>query len=974
HLHRQTRTYRTLAENGDWAGRLRERPGLEAWLECCIVALNTTWLEGDACWPKLSALGQARHVTAARARAFWTLEWRVEAFLGPQPEPLPSAPASTFLASRSISHTWEAVRRAEELSWARALPGLPPEDRCATLRVVDLCGERMACWFNDPLSTLALLDTAPVRPKLGRVMCERESLLPLARGLLERGLVIPSQEADLLKIQGKPLLNGLIGAPRSQVAREDPEGKEVLRPMILTATNDVSLDFGGDTGALPYFAQWRSIALGPDEELAWSFDDLTGAFYPYRLPDAWAPLFAFDAVFDAASLGLGVPFGGQVYLGAVAMPMGYKHAMGLVQYVHRRMLSEAGLGPSPLPRGREVRKDRSVPAQRGGSALRELWQLYCDDADYAELARRRSEPAGGFAASARDRYAQRDAPLSEKSGARAPSCQRLGALVDGRDGRVRAPPSRAALCAQLAAHLLAEAVSRKEAQVVAGHWCHLSCIRRECGTVFRRLWRTIAHWDGGRRNLLSADVCAELALALSLLPLHEFDPPTPVDSMIPASGASERGGGACWTRSLRPEFRDSALSVLAQGQGANRGEAGIIELFGGIGGGRMALERLGIEVCPHASAEVFEPAKRAAQQRWPDCVELGGVRSITAESLRSLLAKAPHLRVPFALGGSPCQGAARANAAAGGWAEALAQPVRHIPRVATLAREACPELAALPLAENASSMSEEGRRHFNRALGSVPIELCASGCSLARRPRLHWLDFPLGPQTPELSWEVEAGAIRGTLRGAWPFWAEWLESGASRPRGERGARATFTRPIPREEPPVAPAGLASTGPAARARWEADQYRYAPYQNKLGNRVYDRQGCLRPLTSAERAVRLGFPAKNCPWAVPMSAGFSGREVEDARRGLYGNTFSAPVVAMLLGRGLLAAGALVDEYLRQLLGKAPADASSKQVHDAMREGLARSVISKGSDARIASGHVHNPAGWPRRGVEAHMWQWK
>ena len=67
----------------------------------------------------------------------------------------------------------------------------------------------------------------------------------------------------------------------------------------------------------------------------------------------------------------------------------------------------------------------------------------------------------------------------------------------------------------------------------------------------------------------------------------------------------------------------------------------------------MALERLGIEVCLHASAEVFEPALRVARQRWPDCVELGDVRDITAETLRGLLAGAPHLRVLFVVGGFP---------------------------------------------------------------------------------------------------------------------------------------------------------------------------------------------------------------------------------------------------------------------------------------------------------------------------------
>ena len=117
--------------------------------------------------------------------------------------------------------------------------------------------------------------------------------------------------------------------------------------MNLTATNDVSLPFEGDIGALPYFSQWRSLILGPDEELLWSYDDMKGAFYLFKLPDSWAPLFAFNVCFRAKELGLEEDKykEGGVYLGAVTMPMGYLNAMGLVQYLHRRLLARGPQHP-----------------------------------------------------------------------------------------------------------------------------------------------------------------------------------------------------------------------------------------------------------------------------------------------------------------------------------------------------------------------------------------------------------------------------------------------------------------------------------------------------------------------------------------------------------------------------------------------------------------------------------------------------
>ena len=64
--------------------------------------------------------------------------------------------------------------------------------------------------------------------------------------------------------------------------------------------------------------------------------------------------------------------------------MGYLNAMGLVQYLHRRLLARGPQHPDGLCRSREKCKDRPVPALRPGNPLRKLWQVYCDDADYVQ--------------------------------------------------------------------------------------------------------------------------------------------------------------------------------------------------------------------------------------------------------------------------------------------------------------------------------------------------------------------------------------------------------------------------------------------------------------------------------------------------------------------------------------------------------------------------------------------------------------
>ena len=136
------------------------------------------------------------------------------------------------------------------------------------------------------------------------------------------------------------------------------------------------------------------------------------------------------------------------------------------------------------------------------------------------------------------------------------------------------------------------------------------------------------------------------------------------------------------------------------------------------------------------------------------------------------------------------------------------------------------------------------------------------------------------------------------------------------------------------------------------------------------------------------MRLGFPWNHCSWAVPKSE--SGTIDEDVKCSLLGNTFSVPVVAFLLGRGLVAAGIIREPptvaecwgapggegslYLELLLDAPAAEATPDQVHRALCESLVRNAIFKGSDVRAATGGLWKPSGWPRRGVDANRWLWR
>ena len=129
----------------------------------------------------------------------------------------------------------------------------------------------------------------------------------LANGLLARGLVIPLQAHQLIYIDGKLLVNGLMGVTKGKKLPLDSAerpGEEILKLIMnLTATNSVQTIIQGDVKKLPYIGQWRCLLLEDGQVLLWSADDLKGAFYIFRLPECWAPYFAFDIVFDGKEIG-----------------------------------------------------------------------------------------------------------------------------------------------------------------------------------------------------------------------------------------------------------------------------------------------------------------------------------------------------------------------------------------------------------------------------------------------------------------------------------------------------------------------------------------------------------------------------------------------------------------------------------------------------------------------------------------------
>eukprot|EP00971_Amphidinium_carterae_P036486 717414-Amphidinium_carterae.2 len=182
----------------------------------------------------------------------------------------------------------------------------------------------------------------------------------------------------------KPLVNGLFGVPKPGEF-VDVAGQEL--PMLrlimnLTASKSIMGDVPADIATLPRMTQWRTICLADGVGLCVSGEDLKRCLL--NCPAFWLePVFVFNMPLCADDLG--IPGGcARRWVAARVVPMGWKGALGLVQFLHRRMLLHASLflGPFQSVPGLDVLRewhaechgDRSMPWVRKEVDWQHMWQ------------------------------------------------------------------------------------------------------------------------------------------------------------------------------------------------------------------------------------------------------------------------------------------------------------------------------------------------------------------------------------------------------------------------------------------------------------------------------------------------------------------------------------------------------------------------------------------------------------------------
>jgi len=153
----------------------------------------------------------------------------------------------------------------------------------------------------------------------------------------------------------------------------------------------------------------------------------------------------------------------------------------------------------------------------------------------------------------------------------------------------------------------------------------------------------------------------------------------------------------------------------------------VLSCFDGMSCGRIALERLGINVENYYASEIDKYAIKIAQKNYPDTIHVGDVTEVSAADI-------PH-KIDLLIGGSPCQGFSFAGKQLN-FDDPRSKLFFEFVR---LYKELKPKYFML---ENVR-MKKECQDIISEYLGVEPIAINSNLVSAQNRYRLYWTNIPV---------------------------------------------------------------------------------------------------------------------------------------------------------------------------------------------------------------------------------------
>lgn len=326
----------------------------------------------------------------------------------------------------------------------------------------------------------------------------------------------------------------------------------------------------------------------------------------------------------------------------------------------------------------------------------------------------------------------------------------------------------------------------------------------------------------------------------------------------------------------------------------------VIEAFAGIGGFSQALKLLGYNPIGVVGIDTAPESGRIMRQHVRHALWYDDIHKVQLGELQEIRRRFPKATRVILAGGWPRLNHSQLNAHRGGAEASSSRLLDELIRLreGLLQVSELDGLAPWSVAEFYENvvMDEEDYKVQTRKIGFEAVFLEAGEIGRCRRPRLYWIKgipmihgADLQLQKNFSPRDVGYQVTKVTIDTERPPLTWFLAQDAQKMAAEDEPFATFTRPIPRQSPPFAPAGLEQASEKAKARWKGDAFRVQPYQYEDKNLAIDRHGPRR-LQPHEQLRMMGFTSNHLEAKSKLS--------NDVKGQLIGNSFSATAVARLL----------------------------------------------------------------------------
>ena len=801
-------------------------------------------------------------------------------------------------------YTGPEVQKAYPLTLKSIIPTTPGVGEAARIELSEVVDPELAQFVLNP-DLLRIREEDIVNPRTVAPVhvTDSDEWDKVVNHLVQAGMLEREVPGDTLRYKGKKVLNGAFGVHKGWAEDEKGQWFRTLRLIInLIPSNGMQRRVPHrPSQKMGYAPLWGSLALLEDEIVMCYAEDQRHCFHVYRPGRKWRGWFVLSR--KASGWAFNDGHAEAALPRVMSAPMGWSNIVDFIQSGLGRMGTLAG-----MPANQVIKMGEPLPALPLDTP-RDYFSFYVDNWDQLKVIARSSRALYEGTPSdhqlrLREVFKVWDVGRDAKKAAEGSlEWSSLGAEVDGDLGWIGSNVKfrKGVLGATLNLMLgPSRSAGSLEVQAVVSKHMHSIQFCRPLASTFDHLYREMHSAAGGMLSSLGQD---ELMILCMMLPQHWMMQRNQVSGQVFATDASEGGGGACVSTGLSPWGFGKIHNLTAESNGLEGGAADelvVVECFAGMGGLRQALDLLGLVPQGVVCIDNAPQSKKLSRMHCRHAIIFDDIKKVKKEDIAELRRRFPRAKKVLISGGWPCVNHSSLNIHRRGAEAATSQLLDDMLQMRAWLQEVSEPLGlpcweVLEFYENVV-MDEEDLKAQSEKIGWMPFYSDACDISRCRRPRLFWIkNIPLinaadmvrlkHATVKDLTFKLEKVSFK-TER---PPLDWFLEKGGVKGAGPDEPFFTFTRPIARQSPPPAPAGLDRCSEKAVRRWKGDNFRLPPYQYEESNLVKDKNG-LRRLTVEEQLRLMGYPSNYLSLKNKMT--------NDEKGHYVGNGWHAIHVARLL----------------------------------------------------------------------------